>query len=239
MKTRMRNMMMIAALAAMTIGGVSSAQAQDNILDKKIESAEYQQADIREALKTLFRQVDANYSILPEVQGTVTINMKNARFELVLQNLLNQVNATFRYEAGVFVIVPRPPESNPLNPGDETTPGPGPTPPKITRKIYIRSMDPMLMAMLIGQSGQNWSGSPEPMSLGRMGGGGMGGGGGMMGGGGMGGMGGGMMGGGGMGGMGGGGMMGGGGGMMGGGGGMMGGGGGMMGGGGGGFGGGF
>ncbi len=166
---------MIAALAAMTIGGVSSAQAQDSILDKVISSAEYQQADIREALKTLFRQVDANYSILPEVQGTVTINLKNARFELVLQNLLNQVNATFRYEAGVFVIVPRPPEGNgnPIDTNDgSATPPPAP---KITRKIYIRSMDPMLMAMLIGQTGQNFGGSPEPMSLSRLGGGGMGG----------------------------------------------------------------
>ena len=220
-------MMMIAALAAMTIGGVSSAHAQDNILDKVIASAEYQQADIREALKTLFRQVDANYSILPEVQGTVTINLKNARFELVLQNLLNQVNATFRYEAGVFVIVPRPAENTGLPPDDQNTTQPV-APPKITRKIFIRSMDPMLMAMLIGQTGQSWLGSPEPMSLSRMGGGMMGGGMGGMGGG-MGGMGGGMMGGMGggmgggmMGGMGGGGMMGGmgGGGMMGGGGGM-------------------
>ena len=132
----------MAALAVMTIGGVSSAKAQDNILDKVIQSAEYQQADIREALKTLFRQVDANYSILPEVQGTVTINLKNARFELVLQNLLNQVNATFRYEAGVFVIVPRPVDISTgpeVDPQTTTT-----TPPKITRKIYIRSMDPML-----------------------------------------------------------------------------------------------
>ena len=181
MKTRMRNMMMIAALAAMTIGGVSSAHAQDNILDKVIQSAEYQQADIREALKTLFRQVDANYSILPEVQGTVTINMKNARFELVLQNLLNQVNATFRYEAGVFVIVPRPPEGT-GQPIDPTGTEVAPAAPKITRKIYIRSRDPMLMAMLIGQSGQNYGGSPEPMSLSRLGQGGMGGMGGGMGG---------------------------------------------------------
>ncbi len=240
MNHRMRKLVAGLAIVAGAMSVPSMAFAQEDILTKKIPSLEYQQADVREALKALFKQVDASYSLAPDIVGYVTVTLKDVSFEIALTNLLNQVDATYRYEAGVFVIVRR---EAPLPVGDNTRDGneAAPTAKKIFRRHRIRSADPMLIAMLIGtnQGSQQWFGNPYPsiinMGGGMMGGmGGMGGGMGGMGGGmmgGMGGMGGGMMGGG-MGGMGGG-MMGGG--MMGGGmgGGMMGGGmgGGMMGGG--------
>jgi hypothetical protein len=241
MKIQFRQIMITLALAVTACGAVAISPAQDDILNKTLESVEFQNADLREALKTIFRQVDANYSIPPTIQGTVTASYRKAKFDTVLKNLLDQVNATYRYDAGVFIIVERE-TGNPtsLDNGNGEKP-PAPKAAKIIRKIYIRSADPQLIAMLLaGQGSQQYGGSPEPSALpwamgGGMMGGGMGGGmmGGGMGGGMMGGMGGGMMGGMG-GGMMGGGMMGGGmgGGMMGGG--MMGGGmgGGMMGGGG-------
>ncbi len=226
MNHRMRKLVAGLAIVAGAMSVPSMAFAQEDILTKKIPSLEYQQADVREALKALFKQVDASYSLAPDIVGYVTVTLKDVSFEIALTNLLNQVDATYRYEAGVFVIVkreaPLPPDAGSRD-GDTAAP----TAKKIFRRHRIRSADPMLIAMLIGTNNgsQQWFGNPYPsiinmgggMGMGGMGMGGMGGG--MMGGGmggmgmggmGMGGMGGGMMGGGMMGGGMGGGMMGGG-----------------------------
>ncbi|HLO97967.1 MAG TPA: hypothetical protein VK171_05170, partial [Fimbriimonas sp.] len=163
---KLRNMLLLGALAIASANFAPSAYAQSEILDQIIPSAEYQSADLREALRALFKQVNANYSIAPDIQGQVTISMKNAKFELVLQNVLAQVGATYRYEGGVFIIVKKEVVS-----GGTTTPDvapPATTTRGIVRKIYIRSADPALIALLIGSTSQNYSGSPEPTSLGRM-----------------------------------------------------------------------
>ncbi len=165
---KIRNMMIVVALAMTTACMTPLAMAQGDILDHKISSAEYQNSDLREVLKTLFKEVNASYSIPPDIQGQITLSMKDAKFELVLQNVLAQVGATYRYEGGVFVILKRePPEKPIVEPG-----GPDPKPAgKIVRKIFIRSADPQLIAMLIGGSNagtQNWNSSSEITSLSRM-----------------------------------------------------------------------
>lgn len=175
---KLRNMLLLGALAIASANFAPSAYAQSEILDQIIPVAEYQSADLREALRALFKQVNANYSIAPDIQGQVTISMKNAKFELVLQNILAQVNATYRYEGGVFIIV----KKEVVPPVGGTDPGvtpPTTTPRGIVRKIYIRSADPALIALLLGSQTQNYSGTPEPTSLGRMNSGGFGGGGGL------------------------------------------------------------
>lgn len=167
---KIKNMMIVVALAMTTACMTPIAFAQGDVLDHHIVSAEYQNSDLREVLKSLFREVGASYSISADVQGSITMSMKDAKFELVLQNVLAQVGATYRYEGGTFVIIKR--EAVTVG-----TPEAGAEPPKagakgeITRKIYIRSADPALISMLIGGSGtgnQNYFGSPEPTSLGRM-----------------------------------------------------------------------
>ncbi|MBS1703374.1 MAG: hypothetical protein JST12_17055 [Armatimonadetes bacterium] len=161
-------MMMVIALAMTTACMAPLAHAQGDILDHEIKSAEYQNADLREVLKTIFKEVNASYSIPPDIQGSITLSMKNAKFELVLQNVLGQVDATYRYEGGVFVIVKRE-STNPI-PTDNGDTGPKPTDKgKIIRKIYIRSADPALIAMLLSSSSQQYNGSPEPTSISRMG----------------------------------------------------------------------
>ncbi|MEI8281220.1 MAG: hypothetical protein WCG75_02330, partial [Armatimonadota bacterium] len=164
---KIRNMMIVVALAMTTACMTPLAMAQGDILDHQISSAEYQNSDLREVLKTLFKEVNASYSIPPDIQGQITLSMKDAKFELVLQNVLNQVGATYRYEGGVFVILKRePPEKPTVEGGPETKP-----PGKIVRKIFIRSADPQLIAMLIGGSNagtQNWNSSSEITSRRRM-----------------------------------------------------------------------
>lgn len=204
MKTTMKLALGLAFGMFMLVAMPSLAVAQEDVSQKTIPSLELDQADVREALRALFKNVNVSYSIAPEVQGTVTVSLKNVTFDLALQNVLRQVDATYRVEGGVFEIVKR---------ADITAPTPGTseevTPVKTTiiRRIKIRSADPMFIAMMLGRKGgsQNYQISPEMSTLSKgysgggmgMGGmsGGMGGMSGGMGGMGMGGMGGGMSGG--------------------------------------------
>lgn len=39
------------------------------------------------------------------MQGVVTISLRNVPFDLALQNILRQVDATYRVEAGVYQII--------------------------------------------------------------------------------------------------------------------------------------
>jgi type II secretory pathway component GspD/PulD (secretin) len=206
---------------------VASAQNMD-FMNKIVPSLDYQQADVREALRALFRTVSASYTIAPDIQGPITVSLKNVTFENALQNITRQVDATYHVEGGVINIIKRVIDTNGTAPpeGPQITPGDN----KVIRRIKFRAADPAFIAMLLGQkTGQtNFNSFPERTTITNArllggGGGGQGGGGGGQGGGGFGG------GSGGGGGFGGGGGMGGGGGGMGGG---MGGGGGGMGGGG-------
>lgn len=161
---KIRKLIMIAALA-MTACVAPLAVAQGDILDQKIGSVDYQNADVREVLKTLFKNANANYSIDQWIQGSVTLSMKDSKFELVLQNVLAQVNATYRYEGGMFLIVKRT-EQGPVDPGEQNTTIPKKDN-KIVRKIYIRSADPALIALLLSGR-QDYNGGPEITSLARM-----------------------------------------------------------------------
>lgn len=149
------------------------AQDQGDVRNKNIASVQFEQADIRDALKVLFREVGSNYSVDPEVQGTVTANLTNVPFETALRNLLQQVRATYRLEGGIFVIIPRPENNNPVtNPTIPTAPTTQTNP---IRKIYLRSADPALIAKILGGSSDvgDW---PENTSLPQQGGGGFSGG---------------------------------------------------------------
>lgn len=114
-----------------------------------IPTLELQQADVRDALRALFRNVNVNYTIAPEVQGTVTVQLKNVLFETALQNILKQVDATYRIESGVYQIVRREVRQTPItNEGGEPTLQPTA---KVIRRIYIKSADPeFIFRMLRG-----------------------------------------------------------------------------------------
>ncbi|RYG26848.1 hypothetical protein EON82_01795, partial [bacterium] len=209
-----RNLTFAAALGTMLlVGAPSPAYAQQDPAGQMISSLEFEQTDVREALRALFKNVGVSYTIAPEVQGTVTVSLKNVPFETALQNVTRQVDATYRIEGGVYQIVRR--EDPPVVTSGAQDQLGTITSNRVRRRIKIRYADPQFIAILLGadKGSQNFSLYPEISTVqntpttggmgGMMGGmGGMGGGmgGGMMGG--MGGMGGGMMGG--MGGMGGG-----------------------------------
>ena len=153
------------------------AYAQDDPQTKIIPSLEYEQADVREALKALFRTVGVSYAIAPEVQGTVTLSLKNVSFETALQNITRQVDATYRIEGGVYQIVRREQQDPTAVDGGQALPT---TAKLVVRRIKIRSADPQFIALMIGKNAgsQAFTLPPELSSIAKNPGGGNGGGGG-------------------------------------------------------------
>lgn len=163
------------ALAGSMICVPVSALAQDQG-EKIIPSLDLDQADVRDALKIIFKVTGFDYSVDPAVQGTVTVHLENKTFETVLRNVLNQVSATYRLEAGVYVIIPRP-----VAPGVQTGLE-GDTfvveRPTTIRRISVMHADPALILALL-QGSTQIGGPPELTAMrggGRGGGGGAGGG---------------------------------------------------------------
>ena len=132
---------------AMLTGMPTIAHAQTDPGNQIIPSLDLDAVDVREALRALFKSVGVSYSIAPEVQGTVTVNLKNVRFDTALQNILKQCDATYRVEGGVYQIIKR---EEPVGPsGNDTTTAPVSNN-KVRRKVFVRRADPMFIAALIG-----------------------------------------------------------------------------------------
>lgn len=137
------------------------AMAQDDPSNKIIPSLELDQADVRDALKILFRNVGVSYSIAPEVQGTVTVSLKNVQFEVALQNILKQVNATYRVEAGIYQIIVR--EEPRIDQGATGPDLTGPQRNTVVRRLPIRHADPLYIITMLAGS-QNVAGLAPEMS---------------------------------------------------------------------------
>lgn len=133
---------LLAALPTTSLAQVDPGQT-------KISSLDLDQVDVREALRALFKNVNVSYSIAPEVQGTITVNLKDVSFEAALQNVLKQVDATYRIEAGVYVVLRREVEAPPT-PGQSDPPVAGRSN-KIMRRIRVGHADPQLIAILMGK----------------------------------------------------------------------------------------
>jgi hypothetical protein len=151
----------LSATLAIAIGLAPAViHAQEDPSEKIIPSLEYEQADVREALRALFKTVNVSYSIAPDVQGSITVSLKNVKFDLALQNILRQVNATYRVEAGVYQIILREQiDTTVTNPGLEQVPTTSNT---VVRRLRIRSGDPQFIMLLISSQGGNQSFSIYP-----------------------------------------------------------------------------
>ena len=165
MKTTMKLAMSVAFGMFLLVAMPSVASAQEDISQKQIPSLELEQADVREALRALFKNVNVSYSIAPEVQGTVTVSLKNVTFETALQNVLRQVDSTYRVEAGVYEIVKRVDTTAPIPGGNGE--GTGKVTTTIIRRIKIRSADPAFIALMLGAKAgnQNYDVAPERSTI--------------------------------------------------------------------------
>lgn len=96
----------LAALAAQGILSSTEITAKRSHTTM-IPVVELEQVDVREALRKLFRESRFGGTIAPDVQGTVTVYLRNVNFDTALQNILRQVDATFRIDHGFFEVVKR------------------------------------------------------------------------------------------------------------------------------------
>lgn len=81
--------------------GSAVAQSADY---KVISELNADKEDVREVLRTLFRRADVSFSIAPEVQGSVTFQMRNVTFGDALQHILKQVDATYWFRGGIYYV---------------------------------------------------------------------------------------------------------------------------------------
>ncbi len=137
----------MAAMAFALLATPVRVMAQTGPGTGNIPQIELDNADVRDALKIIFKQVGANYSIAPEVQGTVTVSLKDVPFETVLRNVLNQVNATYRVEGGIYVIILKQADLGVGETGETMLPTTEAAKPIV--RIRLRSADPALIIALL------------------------------------------------------------------------------------------
>jgi hypothetical protein len=157
---------------SLMVAAPSKAFAQTDPGQQNIPTLELDQADVREALRALFKNVSVSYSIAPEVQGTVTVSLRNVTFEAALQNILKQVDATYRIEGGVYQIIKRPPPSD-LGGGNQEQPGVTTTN-KVVRRLKILHADPAFIIQMLSGT-QSTGNAPEQSTISNTPGGGSGG----------------------------------------------------------------
>src|SRR6185436_12387754 len=104
------------ALAGLVASPMNAQPQGGDLRNQIVPSLELQDADVRDALKLLFESVGVtNYTIANDVQGRITVKLTNVPFETALRNVLNQVDATWSIEAGIYQIKKReqpPPVNN-------------------------------------------------------------------------------------------------------------------------------
>lgn len=149
------------------------ALAQNDQGNKVIASIDFQDAPVRDVIRAVFKDAGVtNYTIAQDVQGTVTISMKNMPLDTVLRNVLNQVDATWRVEAGAYNIIKK--EQN-----VDTGSGSGiptdqipATDQKRLYRINIQHADPQYVYMLLrGEMGFGAGPEVSALSIGGFGGG--------------------------------------------------------------------
>jgi type II secretory pathway component GspD/PulD (secretin) len=133
----------------------AKAVAQIDPSNRVIPRMEFYGADVRDVLRFLFKDSNLSYSVAPDVQGEVTIDVVDQTFETCLRNIVSQVDATYR-TSGVYQIIKR---ELPTYPDPDSEPvrrsfG-APKRPTMTRRLKIRSADPQFLALLIGQATGN------------------------------------------------------------------------------------
>ncbi len=118
MKTIIRNPLQMLAVTATTavamFGGIgaSPALSQQNgnsastDFNSKKVSIDVESGDIRFAIKLLFQSLEVNYTIAPDVQGPITVHLKDVPFKTALESMLktSSVPLTYRVEAGIYSI---------------------------------------------------------------------------------------------------------------------------------------
>jgi hypothetical protein len=81
---------------------------------------------IRSVLDKLFTQAGVNYSIDPEVQGEITVTLRDVPLSVALRTILRQARAVYSVEGGIYKVSAQPvvTASEPSQPDEVTPPTP-------------------------------------------------------------------------------------------------------------------
>ncbi len=160
----------VVALGAASAGPVRAQNTDGDVSNKKV-TLNFENADIRYALKMLFNMVGVNYLLDENVQGAVTASLTDVTFRVALENILrttqSQVPLTYRVQDGVYTVSLKQQELDQTT-GTTTTETQEPEKKSRTVKIVVNYADAVELSYNLGGS--------AIMSNMRMGGGGFGGG---------------------------------------------------------------
>lgn len=95
--------MALATLIVLALSGGPVRQEDPRLT--LIPSVNVRGKEVRDVVRTLFKQAKVDYTIDPQVSGPVTLNVKNLRLEVVLDRILRQVDAFSRVENGVWHVI--------------------------------------------------------------------------------------------------------------------------------------
>ncbi len=84
-------------LTRISVGG-------DDVTSNEAMDFDFDDTDLRQALKVIFKANNASYSISPDIDGKVSLHLKQASLEEALRNILGPFNLTYNYSGGVFLI---------------------------------------------------------------------------------------------------------------------------------------
>lgn len=79
----------------------------DNLLEEPIPKMTLRKVKVADALANFMRPHSLSFLVEPGVSGSVTLSLAEATFEVGLQRIAREVNATYRVRSGVFTIMRR------------------------------------------------------------------------------------------------------------------------------------
>jgi len=141
---------MVAVLALLQTTAMMSVYAQSADPTDKTINLELDQAELRMALTLLFTQAGVNYQIAPDVQGTVTIHLKNTPFLTALRTICKAHNLVFTDEGGVYTVKVKEAETDVPLVNTTTTDNQTQEQEKQWQKIYLNTADPAAVVALFG-----------------------------------------------------------------------------------------
>ncbi|MBS1717118.1 MAG: secretin and TonB N-terminal domain-containing protein [Armatimonadetes bacterium] len=167
MKNNIGTLWKIFALGVVAMTAVPLIGQNTDISQVTVPSLDLDQADVRDAIRALFKNVgNLSFTIAPDVQGQITMSIKNKPFTTVLESILAQADATYRVEGSTYVIIRRPQQTQITN---ETNTGTIQGSSKVYASIKIQHADPLyIFTILTGSQGRGLPLAqiqlkPEPM----------------------------------------------------------------------------
>lgn len=67
-------------------------------------SLDFENLDVRDCLRTLFKQCWGSYQVSPDVRGLINLHLKGTHLETALESICKQIGADWKIEDNIFYI---------------------------------------------------------------------------------------------------------------------------------------